>query len=394
MIHMRAFSAAEETNIRHLVKLGIEHTLVQITATGFKKSILDATDPMRVYFSRFGIHDYSEQAQGPTHKVLKKARIFDEVGSLTTRMSLYRPITKKGDPRLWIYGLQTYCSPDDILCIFLHEDELCVFNLSRLNIPKIADSPIATPLQDVIHCKSRNTDSIADELTAQLRKIAQRWHPSEILADTGIGRTIESLLGIPMNASKAPDYKGIELKSFREKRPSIRKNLFTRVPDWNISRMKSSKEIVAVYGYMVNGHRTYHNTLRCTTVNSQGLGLSLLQAEQLLAMEEKHRSTFAKIADVAAWQLTDLHQALLSKHHETFWIEVESRLENEKEFFRLSQVEHTRNPLVSQFDLLLEQGLISVDLLLSRQTGGDTYSFKLAKKAAPLLFPEHRLIAL
>lgn len=36
-------------------------------------------------------------------------------------------------------------------------------------------------------------------------------------ADTAIGRTLETLLGININSSKQPDYKGIELKAFRDK---------------------------------------------------------------------------------------------------------------------------------------------------------------------------------
>lgn len=53
------------------------------------------------------------------------------------------------------------------------------------------------------------------------------------------------------------------------------------------------------------------------------------------------------------------------------------------------QVEHTKNPNVGQFDVLLEQNLITVDLLLCRPSGnGDTYSFKIKKKGMPLLFPE------
>ena len=48
-----------------------------------------------------------------------------------------------------------------------------------------------------------------------------------------------------------------------------------------------------------------------------------------------------------------------------------------------------KNPNVGQFDVLLEQNLITVDLLLCRPSGnGDTYSFKIKKKGMPLLFPE------
>lgn len=50
---------------------------------------------------------------------------------------------------------------------------------------------------------------------------------------------------------------------------------------------------------------------------------------------------------------------------------------------------YTKNPNVGQFDVLLKQNLITVDLLLCRPSGnGDTYSFKIKKKGMSLLFPE------
>ena len=91
------------------------------------------------------------------------------------------------------------------------------------------------------------------------------------MADTGIGRTVESVLGIPMNDSKDPDYKGIELKSKREK-AKVRSNLFTRSPNWPLSRLKSEKAIVEKYGYISGGytHKSLHVTL------SASLTLTLL----------------------------------------------------------------------------------------------------------------------
>ena len=89
------------------------------------------------------------------------------------------------------------------------------------------------------------------------------------------------------------------------------------------------------------------------------------------------------------WTLLNLHQRLAEKHHETVWIDVESRIRNNVEEFRVSTIEHTKNPVISQFDVLLEQGKIKLDLMLSRPSGrGDTYSFKMDKKWRPLLFPE------
>ena len=47
-----------------------------------------------------------------------------------------------------------------------------------------------------------------------------------------------------MNSDKTPDYKGIELKSHRDKRSSKKNVLFTQTPDWGISKLKSGREIV------------------------------------------------------------------------------------------------------------------------------------------------------
>lgn len=407
MIHMRRFNEFEERNITFLTQKNIEYALVQITGTGFKKSILDATEPMRQYFKDCGMHDYSIQPQGQDYKVLQPTAILDETSICLTSTSLYRPETKKGDPRIWTNNLKKYCAPDDILLMMYHKERLYVVNLTKVDIAKVYNSSITTPLKDLIIDANTVATSVANELTELLRDIAKEWHPAEVLADTGVGRAIESILGINMNSSKRPDYKGIELKSFREKRPGVRSTLFCQVPDWKHSHLKSAKEIVKKYGYLRPDKdggmvMTYQNTLYCTIPNSQNLGMTLYPIDNILAIEEKTGKLdknsgmkYLKVADVALWQLPVLHERLLEKHHETFWIEVESRICNGKEFFRPTLVEHTQNPVVSRFDTLLDIGYISVDLLLSRPSGnGDTIAFKIKKQARPMLFPESEHITL
>lgn len=76
-------------------------------------------------------------------------------------------------------------------------------------------------------------------------------------------------------------------------------------------------------------------------------------------------------------------------------ITTKNEINDGKEYFRYKQVEHTKNPNVGQFDVLLEQNLITVDLLLCRPSGnGDTYSFKIKKKGMPLLFPNSNIYTL
>lgn len=114
----------------------------------------------------------------------------------------------------------------------------------------------------------------------------------------------------------------------------------------------------------------------------------LLEADEFTKVQDAF-GEFTKINDVAVWRLIKLHERLLTKHHETFWIDVETKMSDGREYFRCTEIEHTKNPLPSQFDVLLDQGEITLDFLLCRPSGnGDTYSFKIKKKARPLLFPE------
>ena len=156
-----------------------------------------------------------------------------------------------------------------------------------------------------------------------------------------------------------------ELKAINEEGNSVSKELLRR--------------------FQEDEFKTYQNTVQCAPPNSHMLFLNVNHLDERLELKAKKQ----KIEDIAAWRLVKLHQRLQTKHRETFWIEVENELSDGKEFFRYKQIEHTKNPNVGQFDVLLEQNIITVDLLLCRPSGhGDTYSFKIKKKGMPLLFPE------
>lgn len=393
---MRPYNAIETKNVKYLVDKQVEFTTIQITETGLKKSILDATAPVRAYLKEKNVHDYETQLQGPEHKHVVDTYILTEEKRHRTMTSLYRPVTKKGDPRLWVNKIRDveFLRANDIFALIAHRGILFAVNLTTVNIEKVCTSPIDTPLKDLVFEVSREKYSVSDELLGLIKDKMTDWMPAEILADTGIGRTVESVLGIDMNPSKAPDYKGIELKSHREA-SRVRNTLFTQAPEWAISRLKSGRAIVEEYGYIPSGytHKSLHVTLTANRPNPQGLGLlvqpqsGLLEADEfdLSAMED---GSFRKVKDVAAWQLINLHERLITKHHETFWIEAETRKESGREYFRVSQILHTKNPITSQFDVLLEQGQITVDFLLCRDSGGDTYSFKIKGKARQLLFPQ------
>lgn len=401
MIHMREYNEQETKNVKFLVDNQIEHTTIQITETGLKKSILDATAPVRAYLKSQKIHDYEKQEQGPEAKVLVETYILTEENCFKTQTSLYRPETKQGDPRMWVNkvkGFDYFLKADDIFAIIAKEYKLYLINLTQVNIPSAYHFIKGTPLTNLIDSFEEKNHSVSEELKGLIYERMADWQPTGMNADTGIGRAIESILGIKMNASKEPDYKGIELKSNR-KIAKDRNTLFSQVPDWKSSRLKTGKEIVNEYGYIPNGekNKTLHVTLTAQKPNPQKLGLKVNDIADLLEIDEfllkpDINGNYKKVNDVAVWQLSQLHQRLLTKHKETFWLSVENKIERGAEFFRCTAIEHTKNPIPSQFDILLSQGLITVDLLLCRTKGhGDTYSFKIKPSARALLFPNSEI---
>lgn len=399
MIHMRPYTDFEAKNVKFLVDKQVQFATIQITETGLKKSILDATAPVRTYLKENGMHDYERQPQGELGKRSIDTYILTDTGQHHTKTSLYRPITKKGDPRMWINKVRgvEFLHANDIFAIIAYNKLLYTINLTTTDIPNVYNAFIDTPLKDLITQIATIKNCASEELLCLIKDRMSDWTPAERVADTGIGRTVESLLGITMNPSKEPDYKGIELKSHR-KSSKVRNTLFTQTPDWEISRLKSGRAIVDEYGYITDGYsqKSLHITLSAHKPNKQSLGLLVVPQKGILEADKFSKQplddgSFKKINDVAAWRLHKLHERLLTKHRETFWIDAETKKENGQEFFKCTEILHTKNPIPSQFDALLEQGLITVDFLLCRSSGGDTYSFKIKSSARELLFPKNEI---
>ena len=73
---MRLLSSAKETKLRLLTENAVSLTLIEPTATGLDKFIMDATGPVRNYLKVNDFHNYEVQLQGPNHKVIKNEILF------------------------------------------------------------------------------------------------------------------------------------------------------------------------------------------------------------------------------------------------------------------------------------------------------------------------------
>jgi len=392
---MRIFTEIEQDRVKLLTQYSIELTAIEPTKNGLEKSILDATGPVRTFLKEKSLHDYSLQKQGLENKVSIKSHLLLPGGIKDSTASLYRPNTKQGDPRIWFKGLNNYSDANDIIAIFTLANELFLINITKYDIAAMINGFTSNPLKELLNEINGNANFIANELLALLTKIGKMGPiPALLNADTGIGRTLETLLGININSSKQPDYKGIELKAYRSKREN-RKNLFAQVPDWKNSKFKSSAEVLNNFGYQRGQDFKLYCSVSSKTRNSQGLQLKIDNNSSRLF----ENSSKPDIGDFICWPLEILHQRLLEKHNETFWISAETSFDlTGKEYFHFKSVEHTRKPIVAQFDILLEQGSITLDHLIKKNSKGKVKEkgplFKIESKSLNLLFPPSQLYSL
>lgn len=397
---LRPLTEIERSRIKRLTAESVDITLIQPTRTGLEKSILDATASVRNFLRDRDIHDYELQGQGATeHGVKIEALLMDERNATHSTASLYRPKTKTGDPRVWFTKLPAYADPDDMMAITAHEGRLVVINLTKVDIDHVLDVQRSGALWELLSEIDSEATEVAEELLEKLRAIARAGLVPSVMdarADTAIGRTLETALGIAINSAKEPDYKGIELKSYRRARGSRenRKTLFAQVPNWNISKFKSSREILDNFGYWREPDYKLYCTVSTRTSNSQGLSFALDDKAGLLNEVSDQR----EIGAFASWYLKDLRESLAKKHNETFWVSADVREVEGRDYFRFCDVIHTRKPIASQFDILIEQGEITMDHLIKRNAKGRVSEkgplFKINSPSLELLFPPSKTYAL
>jgi hypothetical protein len=416
--------------IKLLAKYGIEAGFIVPTPTGLEKSILDAHSSLREFFKKNSIHNYDLQEQGSDNKVLLTVNLVNESSITQTKMSLYRPPTKLGDPRIWVYGLGEYATSFNLLVFIVVEKNIYLFNASnemilrriekihkpnielfenfeltefKSSIPEIDLVPINnSPLEILLIKKDESLDSIELELIDKLKKIAAMGFINSLrVGDTGVGMTLETLLGIRENSNRAPDFHGIEIKAKRVKgaknRSSNRVNLYSQVPNWDLSECKSGMDILRKYGYVDPISKRLQ--LYCTNSNvpnPQGLFLKI--NENLGVLESLHKSSIDE-DKVVMWELDNLKRQLELKHKKTFWVKANSIKNQESEKFHYIEIEKTQLPLSSNLPTLIEIGAITMDYTLSQKpTGNSTrdhgYLFKIHPDNFDLLFPPTKTISL
>ena len=364
----------------------IEATFLKPTETALKKSIIDAIKPVRSFFKKHRFHDYGNQLQGQNNKIAKKG-FFINKENIQTLVTLYRPNTKRGDPRIWFTGLKNYIRPGDLLALFLIEDILYILNCSDISVFKgfTQNKKYLNNLDDAYRAPAA-----LDELLEKMHDIyhmgfVDRWGTK---GPKAVGWTLESLLGLQPNSSKNPDYKGIELKSHRSK-SKTRFTLFSHVPKWSLSRLGGTLEILNERGkFSTKDQRiSLYVSLNTKNYNTYNLRLETDYEQNLLHQIYKNGNT--KEYDTS-WLVTDLFDRLSKKHPNTLWVNVDSKKVNDMESFHYLSGVFTSQPDQEIFKLMLGEGLIELDYTMHiKKDGGPRdhgYLFKILPENLDSLF--------
>ena len=386
--------------LRFFSRFGVEVGLLVPTETGLSHAIMDAHASLREFLKRKGIHDYADQGQGQDSKKIVNAHLITLDGPIKKKVSLYRPATKKGDPRIWIEGLNKHAAAGDILALMIHDGELFVVNSSTPGLLDLG-SRGGTFFHEVLEKSGLKEIPVAAvELLRQLRNVSAMGYVRTMRpGPTGVGFTLESLLGIKANSHRGPDIDGIEIKAGRATdsgRRKTRTTLFSRAPNWDASPY-GALQLLRTYGRPNrNGRNQIYCSLRNVPNPTFGFYLRVEDSHDELTSRRGIHGSAPTNSDeeIFSWPMRELQSALLEKHSETFWVKAKTKGIGQDEHFLYYEVTHTRRPLISNFAALIESGHINLDFLLkvefdernNERARDRGYLFKIWERDRDLLF--------
>jgi len=150
--------------------LELDVSFISPTKTGLDKSIMDATMTVRNYLKETSIHDYSVQRQGPEAKKIVRSYFVFPSNLQETTTSLYRPLTKNGDPRIWFKNLNKYAEPNNLLAILCHANKIYILNCSNVTFLSSLENS-NSPLRKIFQNDEKEINPYVEVLINKLKTI-------------------------------------------------------------------------------------------------------------------------------------------------------------------------------------------------------------------------------
>lgn len=203
-----------------------------------------------------------------------------------------------------------------------------------------------------------------DEFVERLREIKLMGYvETHRNADTGIGKTLEDLLGIEENNIPGPDTAGVELKSVRRNSGSLT-TLFTKEPPRGDEyRPLWSQDMIHQLGYIDDdGRPALKVTIEPDMPNSQGFYLNYTDSD----IEIKHEDA----GTCAIYPLEWLQDKFEDKFPQLVMVFAETEMRDDREYFHYDEAYHLDGFDPEEFVNLMREGEITVDLRMHLKESG------------------------
>ena len=215
--------------------------------------------------------------------------------------------------------------------------------------------------------------------------------------DTGIGKTLEDLLGITENNIAGPDFATYELKASRKESVSML-TLFTKAP----LPANANKRLLEVFGYAqrkvprdykrlsLGGKevdesnvpvedKELHVTVDALKPNSVGLKLDVREKKLFI---ENNRGV------EAYWDNCTLRESFEKKYHKLVYVLADHKIENGKEHFWFNVALLLDGFSFERFSELVVDGKLKVDIRIGHYPDGRLHDHGTGFRILPKYLPQ------
>jgi len=225
-----------------------------------------------------------------------------------------------------------------------------------------------------------------DQIEKNLKRIAGQWYFSHRKGPTGVGKTLEDLLGIPENNIPGPNGEMVEIKAIREGEESMI-TLFTKTP--------GGKNTIGIlldrFGHTdkTRGKKVLHTTLsgdKYTDVTTEH-GVFPLKID--FDYDDYGNITLIQIVDYnhntyAYWERAELERTFRSKLGGSLILVLAlSRRESNRECFCYHKALLLKGFSFDKFIDLIKNGKIKIDLRIGRYPNGRVHDHGTGFRISP-----------
>ena len=180
--------------------------------------------------------------------------------------------------------------------------------------------------------------------------------------DTGIGKTIEDMLGIEENNIPLPDIGEVaELKAYRKNTLSML-TLFTFEP--RPRKGGRDRILLDTFGYPGRGERSkeLYSTLSCKRYNNHGLKIDIKKSRVFVAGKGRNLNMY--------WETDDLKKKFDEKLPALVHVLADSKKINEAEHFHFNEAYFLKGFDFEKFKKMMQKDEVTVDLRMHYKPNG------------------------